>query len=177
MTPAESIPNPKETKITQEIEALASQVFPEDITEPIMGMTDKDIVAPNIYEMVNNPENTLATLLEDNKVVGFSLAVPIGKMDTTRTAESAETAYIYFSGIELSRQGKGLVKTLLDTMMRKLVDRGYSFAERHSVLTQDYADNVEKTYAGAVVEKRDGVWWPEVGPERFFRIDLSKVEL
>ena len=144
-----------------------------DLDEPILGISDDDFIAPNVSEMLLAPDTTVATLVEDGEVLGFSVAIPIGKMHMARHLESDETAYIYFTGIDPACQGKGKIAVLMDDMVAQLKARGYSFVERDCVLTQSYADNVEKVFAGAIVEKYDHTRWPEVGPERFFRIDLS----
>ena len=144
-----------------------------DLDKPILGMTDDDIAAPNVHEMIRDPDTTIAILSEDGKVIGFSMAIPIGKMNPKREEESGDTAYIYFTGIEPGQQGQGLVGTLMEDMTDRLKAKGYGFMERDCVLTQGYADSVEKAYHDAIVEQYDHTRWQEVGPERFFRIDLS----
>lgn len=167
--------------VLEQAEALARQLFGSDmdLDQPILGWTNEDIVAPNVHEMLRDPRNTLATLVEDSGLIGFSIAVPIGVMDATREAESEETAYIYFTGIQPHRQGEGLVKSLIEDLQRKLVARGYRFMERDCQVTNGYADKVQKAYdaiPGAIVGKpyNHARFGPEVGEERFFRIDLSK---
>jgi ribosomal protein S18 acetylase RimI-like enzyme len=158
-----------------QVETIAKRLFGDamDLDEPILGISDDDFIAPNVREMLQDPDTTVATLVENGVVVGFSVAIPIGKMHRARHRESDETAYIYFTGIDPVCQGKGLIAKLMDDMVAQLKARGYSFVERDCVLTQSYADNVEKVFAGAIVEKYDHTRWPEVGPECFFRIDLS----
>lgn len=169
--------NNQDSQRFDQIEILARQVFGEgmDLDEPILGMTDDIIVAENIHEMIHNPANTLGTLVEDENVIGFSLAIPIGVMDPAREAESAETAYIYFTGVDPKRQGEGLVGEVMKNLVEQLRTKGYSFAERDCLLAGGYADNVEKTYKDSIVEKYNHTRWPEIGPERFFRIDLTKL--
>lgn len=158
-----------------QVESLAKRLFGDamDLDEPILGISDDDFIAPNVSEMLLAPDTTVATLVEDGEVLGFSVAIPIGKIHMARYLESDETAYIYFTGIDSACQGKGKIAVLMDDMVAQLKARGYCFIERDCVLTQNYADNVEKVFAGAIVEKYDHTRWPEVGPERFFRIDLS----
>lgn len=167
--------DPLDSSTLDQVEALTRQLFGDsmDLDKPILGITDDDIVAANIHEMLRDPATTVATLTEGESVIGFSVAIPIGAMDPKREAESSSTAYIYFTGIEPSRQGQGLVGVLMQDMADRLRAKGFAFMERDCVLTQGYADSVEKAYQGAIVEKYDHTRWPAVGPERFFRIDLS----
>lgn len=178
MTSGEELLPPIGEETLSEIESLARQLFENDdvdLDTPILGETNNDIVAPNIHEMLRDPNNILATLSEDDRLVGFSIAVPMGIMDPTREEESSETAYIYFTGIDPNRQREKLVGKLMEDMHAKLRARGFSFIERDCVLAQGYADSVERAYQGAIVRKYNHAKWKEVGPQRFFRIDLSMV--
>ncbi len=181
MTP-ETDHSPDSEMNLDQLEALVKRLFKwADSDQPILGMTDNDIVAPNIREMLKDPRNTVATLSEKGEIIGFSLAIPIGVMDPARADESRDTAYIYFTGITPEWRRKGKVGEVMEKMVRLLRAKGYSFIERDCVLTQEkpgiesYADKVERAYRGAIIDQKDHERWPEVGPERFFRIELSKI--
>ena len=162
---------------SRQVEALAMKLF-EDVLGPqgqVLGLKDEDIVAPDLAGLIRDPENVVATVSDGEKVTGFSVAVPIGKFNPERASESADTAYVYLTGIEPNKQGQGEVGPLMKNLTDELKRQGYSFLERDCVLTQGYADKVGKAYEGAIIEQHDHTRWPEVGPERFSRIDLSKV--
>lgn len=177
MSQGETDSNPDDA-MTEQIEALAQQLFGAGLgpNGEVLGMGDDDIVAPSLHELITDPTNTRTTLEEDGKLIGFSMAVPVGKMDPSRQDESFETAYIYYTGVDPSRQGEKLVGPLLIATGQKLRDRGYAFAEAHMVKTQGFADNVTKNLGPAIVESEDNTWWPEIGPQRFVRVDLSRID-
>ncbi|HEY5442754.1 MAG TPA: GNAT family N-acetyltransferase [Candidatus Saccharimonadales bacterium] len=160
----------------EQVEALAKELFGGmmNLDEPIKGMNDDDIVAPDFHRMLRDPDNTLATLSEEDKVVGFALATPIGKMNPRRVAESADTAYVYIGGIVPDRQGEGLIRHVSKDIAGKLRDQGYTFAEADCVHSGGYAAKVHKALGGAIVKWEDHPGWPETGPERFFKIDLRQ---
>jgi ribosomal protein S18 acetylase RimI-like enzyme len=162
---------------TEKVEALVRQLFGHvmDLDAPLPGEKDSDVVATNLHEMVSDPTTIVAELIEDGELAGFSLAVPIGKMDAARVNESNETAYIYFTGVRPELQGMGLVGKVMEDMHGKLQAHGYHFMERDCLIADGYADNVEKAYGDAIVQKNDHTKWPEIGPERNFRIDLAKL--
>lgn len=160
----------------EQVAALATELFGDSLgpNGALLGMQDHDIVARSIPELLADPDNVLATTLVDGQVAGFSVAIPIAKMDPTRT--ETNTAYIYFTGIMPNLQGHGHVAAVNKTMIELLKERGYEFVERDCVIKGGYADNIEKQYKHAVIKQYDHTRWPEFGPERFFRIDLSKID-
>ena len=160
-----------------QVEDLIRRVFGEemDLDEPILGMAETDIIAANIHELIHDSSTTIATLEVDGKVVGASLAVPFEKMKIVSDEEAKDTAYIYFTGVEPDRQGEGLVEAVNDSMIEELKARDYKFVARDSVLTQNYADKVEKAYDDAIVERYYHERWPEIGKQRFLKIELAKV--
>lgn len=144
--------------------------------EPILGATDEVVVAPNLDALLHDPDTTLAVTTEGKKVTGFSVAVPVGRFDRTKEARSADTAYIYYTGIEPSLRGRGLVGPLMEKMYGLLRDKGYKRVERDAVLDQGWADKVQRSSPeGAIMSSHDHTTWEEVGPQRFFEMDLSKL--
>lgn len=163
-------------EVLDQVEGLARRVFgDEEVDSPMLGMTEQDVLAANIHELIHDPENTIVTLEEEGQTIGFSVAVPYEKMRIEGPEKTKDTAYIYYSGIDPNRQNQGLVKKLNDDMLNMLSTKGYKFATRDSVMDQDYAEKVEKAYDKAIVERYDHERWPDVGPQRFFRIDLAKI--
>lgn len=65
----------------------------------------------------------------------------------------------------------------MDDLFKQLLGRGYTFVERDCVIVNGYADSVQKAVGPAIVEVYDHTRNPDIGPERFFRIDLSKMGL
>lgn len=172
MASDEALGIPGRERELMQVERLARDVFGADmdLDGPILGFTDDDVVAPDLKSLLRSPTTTLASHTENGEVIGFSLAVPIGEFNPGRAAESDETAYIYFTGIEPSRQGEGVVGSVMDDMLGKLTEKGYGFVERDCVIENGYADKVEQQYQGAIVEQYDHTRFPEFGPERFFRM-------
>jgi len=177
MTLPEATSDPKDADITKQVETLAETLFSGALgpNGVVLGITNNDVVADNLRSLVTDPGNTVATYTVGDKLVGFSVAVPIDKMDSTRSSESQETAYIYFTGVQPELQSQGHVGPLMDDMYRKLRTRGYQFVERDSMIENGYADNVEKANEGAIDEGSMYDYDPwGLGMERHFRIDLSK---
>jgi hypothetical protein len=153
---------------------LIAETFGFGLNEVILGETDDDIVASNIYDLLNSPTTVLDVIIEDAEVIGASVAIPIGQMDPSRTAESNETAYIYFTAIAKNRQGERLVGGLMEKQFIRLYEMGYRYAEEDCVTENGYADKVQKNAGEAIVETYDHNNYPDIGPQRFFRIDLEK---
>lgn len=122
-------------------------------------------------------DDTTVILLQDptqkGKVIGYSLAMPINRMNPIRT-DGKETAYIYQTVVEDPYRGKGLVGLLTDPLFEELAKKGYRFVERDSRVRNGYADTVSKHYAGAFVEEPYDHDPFGIGVERHFRIDIQK---
>lgn len=171
------VPNPAQNdSLTHDSVNLLIAAFPDiNSAEPVTGKTEDIIIAPTLLELLARPEITTSHLTQGGKLLGISVAMPINLMDPDRAAESEETAYIYFSAIDPFHQGEGLIAKLMDGLHSRLQEQGYSFIERDCVIENGYADKVQRVYAGSIIESYDHTHFPEVGPERFFRIDLSKI--
>lgn len=159
----------------QDYESLLTSVFPEDNpNSPILGATDDVEIAPNLTSLLHDNSLIVVSLEDDGHLIGCSIAMPIDKMDPSRSDEAKDTAYIYYTAISPDRQGVGLVGTLMDSLFQKLEQEGYTYLERDCVIANGYADNVQKNNEAAIVESYDHTNFPEFGPERFFRIKLGK---
>lgn len=154
---------------------LLVSVFPDiDPNSPVLGESDEVEVAANMDAFIRDPSTIVASLEENGKLIGCSIAIPAEKMNPDR--EGAEnTAYIYFTAIDPAKQGSKLVEPLMASLFEKVAERGYTYIERDSIIENGYADDVEKNYTGAIVDSYDHSKYPEAGPERFFRIELGKV--
>lgn len=160
----------------EDYEKVFTRAFPEDnLTDPILGERDDVEIAPNFAALIDDPEVILAELEQDGKLVGFSLAMPVGKMDPEREDESPETAYIYYTGLEPDEQGQGQVGPLNREMERKLREHGYAYFEEDCIIANGYAAAVQKNYADDIVDSYDHTKFPEFGSQRHFRISLEKL--
>lgn len=147
---------------------------PED---PILGENDHVIAYSSLKEAFQDPQTTTVAAIEGDSLIGYTFALPIDKMSPSRQSESKETAYIYFTAIIEEMRGKGLIGPLLDTLFMELQRNGYYFVERDSKINNGYADTVQKhyeKYPGSIIEMYDHNKFPEIGPERFFRIDINR---
>lgn len=158
----------------KEYEDFFVRAFPEaDLDESILGNTDDVVIAPNFRALLNQPDVSVYTLQRSGRLAGFSLMMPIDKMDPSRQGETG-TAYVYYAAIDPALQGEGLVGVLSQKMMASAKSGGYEFIEADCMIENGYADNVEKTYGDAVVDKFEHNDFGE-GPQRFFRIELDKL--
>ncbi len=162
-----------------QIEHLVVDVFGDEPKDPILGITDTVVIAPNLQALLERPSTIIVTIPDENgKLAGFNMAIPIGDMNPERAEESSETAYIYYTIVRPDLQGKGLIKTLTDATFKVLVAKGYHYVEEDTARENGYADKIERALPhDAILEARDHSGFPETGPQRFFRIDLSKVDL
>lgn len=58
--------------------------------------------------------------------------------------------------------------------MRILLSKGSRYLERDCVMDNGYADKVLRSFQGSIEVTYEHVKFPEVGRERFFRINLEK---
>lgn len=154
---------------------LVVDTFGEAFDGALPGGTDDVVAYPSLKEAFMSPD-TSAVVLNDSSgdFAGFTLSVPIGKMYPERSQESEETSYIYFTVLKENFRGQKLVGRMTDFLFEDLAKRGYKFVERDSMLENGYADSISRHYDASIVESYDHERFPEVGPERFFRIDINK---
>lgn len=154
---------------------LLVAAFPDiDPDDPITGVTDDVEIAPSLRALVSDPSMIVVSIEESGRLVGCSIAMSAARMDPSRE-DAADTAYIYFTAIDPSRQGNKLVGAHMTTLFEKIVEQGYSYIEQDCVIENGYADNVQQNYVGAIVDSHDHNNYPEAGPERFFRIELGRL--
>jgi hypothetical protein len=155
---------------------LVVSTFGEEFSGQLLGGTDEVVAYESLEKAFESPETTVITLDDPNtgELAGFTLSMPIGKMYPERESESDETSYIYFTVLQEKFRGQKLVGKLTDPLFVDLANNGYKFVERDSMIEDGYADKISRHYEGSIVESYDHTRFPEVGPERFFRIDIDK---
>lgn len=163
-------------RIGKSAHELVVSTFGPEFEGELLGGTDEVVAYPGLEEAFQSPETSVITLDDSNtgELAGFTLSMPIGKMYPEREGESNETSYIYFTVLKEEFRGQKLVGQLTDTLFIDLAKRGNKFVERDSMIEDGYADKVSRHYEGSIVESYDHTRFPEVGPERFFRIDIDK---
>lgn len=160
-----------------DIIGLLGRVFPEDDPNlPIIGMTADVMVAPTFTALLTDPETVVATAERDGQLAGVSVAVPRIKMGKVEP-ESDKTAYIYYTAVEPSLQGDGIVGDVMKSLLSQIKERGYEYVERDCMVENGYADKVQKTYQAAIIPEHtyEHDRWG-IGRERHFLIDLSLVD-
>ena len=162
--------------IRSSIVKLTEDALSETEEKPLLGGTDDTIAYANIEAAFLSPDSTAVVIrnAQTSDVVGYTLAMPIGRMYPKRSSESNTTAYIYYTVLAEDQRGKGLVGKLMDPLHLELDKKGYSFVERDAHIVGGYADKIIQHYGSSVLDLYDHEKWPEIGPERFFRIDNKK---
>lgn len=157
---------------------LLMGAFPEeDPQESVLGITDEVEIAPTLYALLEDSSVIVSSIEENGQLIGCSIAMPIDKMDPSREAEASDTAYIYYTAVEPSRQGEGLVAKVNDSMINKLKKQGYSYVEQDNVIANGYANKIKKNYNSSIVDSYEHSSFPEVGPEVFVRIKLGEIAI
>lgn len=156
-----------------EMESLLDRAFPEDefITKAVLGIDDDIIIAPNVAALLANPSTIIGTAGKDGQLVAMSVAVP--KSQYAPNHPDPETAYIYYTVVEPSLQGRGIVALASRSLEAQLKELGYAYVEQDCLKANGYADTISRAYASAIVEQYDHTKYPINGPQRFFRIELS----
>jgi len=158
-----------------EIKQLAQLAFGFwNPNQPILGITNDIVIAPNLASLLGQESAITASLETDDQVVAFSVATPIGKFDPHKNGVT-DTAYIYATAVHPERQGQGLVGELMQGLHAALLQRSYRYIERDATLRNGYADKILKVYGDSIVDmSQPRTRFPEVGPARWFWIDLQK---
>lgn len=163
---------------TEQIIDLVHHAMPEFNTDdPVYGETNNDIVADNFEQFLNDPAATVITIDDESgKHVAFTLAMPVGRFDPTRQNDT-ETAYIYITCVEPALQHQGIAGKLMDKLHTTLLGKGFRYIERDVMLDTGtgFADKIAKSYGDAIIESWQHAKWAELGKQRFFRIDLTKL--
>ncbi len=142
---------------------------------PMLGQTDDVMVASNIEAAFTSSDST-AVLLRDRRgdLLGYSLSVPFEKMDPQGAVGKPKSAYIYFTVLDKDHRGQGLVGKITDPLFEELSKQGYEKVVRDSMIGNGYAAKVAKHYTDSIDEAIDHEYWPEVGPQTRFTIDINK---
>lgn len=153
--------------------SLLDRAFPEDeITiKPVLGVGD-NVMAPNAAALLAKPGTVIGTASKDGRLVALSVAVPKREFDPSNP--DPETAYVFYAAVEPALQGGGLIAIAARSMESQLKELGYVFLEQDCVKENGYADTISRAYADVIVKQYDHMNYPEIGPQRFFRIDLRR---
>ena len=113
-----------------EMESLLDRAFPGDdfITGPILGIEDDIIISPNVATLLAKPSTVIGTAAKDGKLVALSVAIP--KSDYDPKNPDLKTAYVYYTVVEPSLQGRGLVVLAARSLEEQLKARGYVYLEQ-----------------------------------------------
>jgi len=153
---------------------LLDRAFPEDDhSKPVLGVDDHTIMAPNAAALLARPSTIIGTGNMNGQLVAMSVAIPKSVFDPSNP--EPDTVYIYYTVVEPSLQGRGLVALASRSLESKLKALGYSYVEQDCVKENGYADTVSRVYADAIVVQYDHTKYPEIGPQRFLRIDLRRI--
>lgn len=162
-------------QIEDQINSLAQGNFRLKKDDPLLGERDDVMVYKNIQEAFCDPASTVMILQDEgneNNVIGYTLAMPIDRMDPERVSEGKETAYIYHTVISEHYRGQKMVGRLTDPLFVELHKQGFLYVERDSRIPNGYADSVERNYKGSILRSYDHDRFG-LGQERFFRIDIQ----
>lgn len=171
--------------IAHELSVLDSIVFGSPIKIPadVDPVTRKLLQAQQLkrgqeimamfVDALSDPRSTAILLKKNGVVVGATLAVPIGKIEPSRQAESAETAYILKTFILPKHQDKGYLAHMMATLEQQLRAKGFRYVERHAMIDNGYAAKILAHYGDQVlVHQVENS--PRHGPQMFFRINLEQ---
>ena len=162
-------------EIKESVTSLAVENLHLEEDKPLLGERDDVIAFRNIEEAFLDPKS-VAVILRDrsnNSLIGYTLAMPIDRMDPNRASEGKETAYIYHAVVAEPYRGQGMVGRLTDPLFLELDRQGFLYVERDSMIANGYADNVEKNSKGSIVKSYDHDRFG-LGQERFFRINIQQ---
>lgn len=161
-------------EIKEQVILLTMEGLEIKANDPLLGQRDGVISFNNIEDAFLDPDSVVMILRDQrNNFIGYTLAMPIDRMDPDRAAEKKETAYMYYTVIAESYRGQGLASKLTDPLLVELNRQGYLYAERDTKMGNGYADNVEKNSQGSIVASYDADKFG-LGQQRFFRIDIKK---
>jgi ribosomal protein S18 acetylase RimI-like enzyme len=132
---------------------------------------DKAFSPEEIEKDFLNERNTIALLKDGAKVIGFTYARPLDEADEPgRESEAAETCYIWDTVIGEEYRGRHLVGGLTGILEQELKRRGYSYMERTSMVANNYAANIARSYGDRIVRSEPKT--TQYGEQVFFRIRL-----
>jgi ribosomal protein S18 acetylase RimI-like enzyme len=125
----------------------------------------RDAFSPNELHLAFNARRSIVVLLLEERgadaadLIGYTQAQP---------ADDPETYYIANTVIEKSKQGRGLVKLLMDRLYADVRAVGARYIERDAAIANGYADKIVRVHAAEVLETLDHP--SPYGPQRFIRM-------
>jgi ribosomal protein S18 acetylase RimI-like enzyme len=127
----------------------------------------EDAFSPSELRLAFNSRQSVVVLLweglSDGRLIGYTQAQP---------ADDPATYYIANTAIAKSRQGRGLVKLLMDQLYADVRAAGGRFIERDAAIANGYADKIVRFHAADVLETFDHD--SPYGPQRFIRMRLPE---
>jgi len=162
-------------RIKDRILSMTAEGVGWDEDTPLFGQTDDVIAYPTIEVAFQSPDSTVI-LLRDvrDELLGYTLAFPFEKMDPESANEKPKSAYIYFTIVDKDHRGQGFVGEITDPLFEELSEQGYEKVVRDSKRDNGYAAKIAKHYERSIDEAVDHEYWPEVGPQTRFTIDINK---
>jgi ribosomal protein S18 acetylase RimI-like enzyme len=168
----------KPDDIAQNIAALHTENFgmPHGIvSDKLFNEPFKKTAYENILYLLQEDQTCLELIQDGEKIVGYCLALPIGRIDSKRASERNETAYIMNTEMDRVYQGHRIVEDVMDVMETELRKRGYKYIERDAITANGYAEKIKRHYGERIISE-NGPHQSKIGAQTreqmFFRIKL-----
>ncbi len=128
----------------------------------------QDAFSPNELRLAFNARASLVVLLWEGssgreELVGYTQAQP---------GDDPETYYIANTAIAKNRQGRGLVRLLMDQLYADVRAAGARYIERDAAIANGYADKIVRFHAADVLETLDHD--SPYGPQRYIRMRVPE---
>jgi GNAT superfamily N-acetyltransferase len=161
--------------LLQAIADATAEAFPGyDPGDGTYGVTEDVLIAPSLSDLLRSEGTVVSVLVgPDGKLIGYSCAIPIERMDPSRGDEAGVTAYVYFTVVVPEHRGRGYasqINVALDDFLRR---EGYRFVELDARIGNGYAEKIQRAYGAAIVSHDEHEDYPEFGRQVHFRIDLE----
>ena len=162
-------------KVKGEILPMTEEGLGWEESTPLLGQTDEIVAFPDISTAFQSPDST-AVLLRDTggKIIGYTLSFPFEKMDPESAAHIPSASYIYFTVLDKDHRGQGLVGQIVDPLFEELSRQGFETVVRDPMIDNGYAGKIAKHYGDSIRGAIDHEYWPEVGRQTRFVIDINK---
>lgn len=162
-------------KVKEEILPMTEEGLGWGESTPLLGQTNEIVAFPDISSAFQSPDST-AVLLRDagGKVIGYTLSFPFEKMDPESAKHIPGASYIYFTVLDKDHRGQGLVGKITDPLFEELSRQGFETVVRDSMIDNGYAGTVTRHYGDSIRGAIDHEYWPEVGRQTRFVIDINK---
>lgn len=176
------VPNPQRTEKSLQVENAKISVVTGSSAhrEKIWKKVKKDLVEveqhafgdygeseDHLQRYLTHPETIFIMVEIDNRVVGYSCALPVDDY------QGKKMMYVQSTAIHPDLQGQGLVWKIMDELDQTAKSRGISYLSRDARTANNYAHKLLHRYNSAVVVHRehDSIY----GPQAYMVIDLDKV--